>query len=881
MIELNQYMPNENNRCKFYVEKMRNTLPFLQKMYNICYKKTESAPIHRKPNNEVKEFSMMERITITEQEIASAIENKEFEIYYQPKQDSITGKILGVEALARWIRPGIGMISPIDFIPVAEKTGLIILLGRWILETACRQNKTWQDSGYPPIVMGVNLSARQLYHKDLVEDVKNIIERVGIEPQYVELEITETMLMDVKHVLPIVQSLKDIGVRISLDDFGKGYSSLFFVKEFPIDTLKIDKSFIQNCTTDKKDASIVKTIIRMAHELEITVVAEGIETREQLIFLQENMCHQCQGFLFSKPLPPEDFECRYYAIEKVLLNEGIPQHVTREKWLEEELFKARRELVDTLRQQQGMIFKFVKKEDRFIHTLVNGELLYRAGLTPEAVIGKELKDFLPTLDALEKEIHYRKAWDGGEVLYEGKVGGLYYLASLRHIRKGGEIVEVIGSAVDITQRKKVEEKLEESEREHRLMVEWSPEAIIVHRDGIVLYANQASVELLGATSASDLVGKDILRFSTPEYIELVEERIKNLSSEGVVVPKTEEKVIRLDGKEIEIEVTGISLRYEGIPSYFMLIHDVSKKKEAYRAMVKSEERYNLIAENMTDLICLIDDDGTFKYASPSHVKILGYPSESYEGTKASMWMHEDDLRIVRASMSKMKETREETVVEFRFINSENNWVWLESKATPIISDDGEILHYLFVSREITERKQYEEKLTHLAYHDPLTALPNRRRLNDTLDETIRDSIENNKMFAVFFMDIDKFKKVNDRLGHDVGDELLKQFTRRIKTSLRSEDLIARYGGDEFTIIVNDAKSEFFALAVAERILATLQEPWDINGERFVTTSSVGIALFPNDGKTRRELLKGADIALYRAKENGRNTIERFGGEELL
>lgn len=523
---------------------------------------------------------MMERTKITEKEIATAIKNNEFQLHYQPKQDSVTGKILGVEALVRWFHPGIGMVSPIDFIPVAEQTGLIIPLGKWILETACKQNKEWQDKGYPPIIMGVNLSVRQLYHNDLIEDVKEIIERVGIEAQYVELEITETMLMDVNKVLPIVQSLKKIGVRISLDDFGKGYSSLFFVKEFPIDTLKIDKSFIQNCTSDKKDASIVKTIIRMAHELEIDVIAEGIETREQLIFLQENRCNQCQGFLFSKPLPPEELECRYYTIEKVLLKEGMPQHVTREKWLEEELSQSRRELLDTLRQQQGMIFKFVKKDGKFIHTLANGELLYRLGLTPEGIIGKELKDFLPMDIAKTKESYYEKTWNGDSVSYEGKLGDIYYLASLRHIRKGGEIIEVIGSAVDITERKRVEEKLEESERQHRLMVEWSPEAIIVHRDGIVLYANQASIELLGATSADDLVGKDILRFSTPEYIELVEERIKNLSGEGVIVPKAEEKVIRLDGKELEVEVTGISLRYNGVPAYFMLIHDVSKKKEA-------------------------------------------------------------------------------------------------------------------------------------------------------------------------------------------------------------------------------------------------------------------------------------------------------------
>jgi PAS domain S-box-containing protein len=521
----------------------------------------------------------MQKESGMEQAMKDGLQHQEFCLYYQPKQDAVTGKILGVEALVRWNRPNLGLVSPADFIPIAEETGLIIPMGEWILRTACQQAKEWQNKGFPPMVMAVNLSARQLYQPNLIDMVDNILKEAKIAPHYIELEITESMMMDVDHVLPVVLDLKKLGVRISLDDFGKGYSSLYLVKEFPIDTLKIDQSFIRNCTIDMKDATIVKTIISMAHELDIEVVAEGIETKEQLIFLQENVCNQCQGFLFSRPLPPEELEAKYTEIEQIVTREGIPPQVSREKWLEEELRKTRQELIETLRQQQGMIFKFTKRNGKFIHTMSNGELLYRMGITPERIIGKELHGFLHPLVAEDKHTYYERAWNGEDkVIYEGKVGDIYYLCSLRTVKRGGKVVEVIGSAVDITERIRVEKELKESERQHRLMVEWSPEAILVHRDGLILYANEACVQLLGASSEEDLIGRDILDFSTSEYLELVKTRINNLDGEGIVVPTTEEKVIRIDGKELDVEVTGISLRYNGIPSYFMLIHDLSKRR---------------------------------------------------------------------------------------------------------------------------------------------------------------------------------------------------------------------------------------------------------------------------------------------------------------
>jgi len=172
--------------------------------------------------------------------LQKALEQKEFVLYYQPKINLVSGEIVGVEALIRWAHPEKGMISPLDFIPVAEETDLILPIGEWVLRTACEQNKVWQDSGLPPMIMAVNLSARQLYHQNLVETIQQILIETELSPEYLELEITESMMMDVHHVLPIIHELKRIGVKISLDDFGTGYSSLYYLKEFPIDKIKIE-----------------------------------------------------------------------------------------------------------------------------------------------------------------------------------------------------------------------------------------------------------------------------------------------------------------------------------------------------------------------------------------------------------------------------------------------------------------------------------------------------------------------------------------------------------------------------------------------------------------------------------------------------------------
>ncbi|MBH0164181.1 EAL domain-containing protein [Fictibacillus sp. 7GRE50] len=238
--------------------------------------------------------------------LRKALERDEFKIVYQPQIDVETGGIIGVEALLRWHHPEWGTISPAEFIPIAEETGLILQIGEWVLHGACRQNKAWQNAGYAPLRMAVNISSRQFQQSDLVERVSRILNETELAPQYLELELTESIIQDSKYAVAKMQQLKEMGIHLSIDDFGTGYSSLSYLKTFPIHTLKIDQSFTRNIYADPKDASLVETIIAMAHNLDLRVIAEGVETEEQLQFLQQKQCNEAQGYYFSRPISAEE-----------------------------------------------------------------------------------------------------------------------------------------------------------------------------------------------------------------------------------------------------------------------------------------------------------------------------------------------------------------------------------------------------------------------------------------------------------------------------------------------------------------------------------------------------------------------------------------------
>lgn len=278
-------------------------------------KNADAAMYHTKENgrNNYQFFTQdmnirsFERLSI-ENSLRRALEKKEFVLHYQPQINSSTRQITGTEALIRWQHPEMRMVPPAKFISIAEDSGLILQIGEWALLEACRQNREWQKAGLPAIPMAVNISAVQFRQKNFHETVAQALQESGLRPCYLELEITEWVIMkDIEEVVVILHRLKENGLSLTIDDFGTGYSSLSYLKRLPISKLKIDRSFVMDIASDPDDKAIVLAIISMAHSLRLKVIAEGVETEEQLAFLLMHKCNEIQGYYFSKPIPADEY----------------------------------------------------------------------------------------------------------------------------------------------------------------------------------------------------------------------------------------------------------------------------------------------------------------------------------------------------------------------------------------------------------------------------------------------------------------------------------------------------------------------------------------------------------------------------------------------
>ncbi|MCL6632074.1 MAG: PAS domain S-box protein [Alicyclobacillus herbarius] len=712
------------------------------------------------------------------------------------------------------------------------------------------------------------------------------IQAIRKNGQIVHLQVKNIPLVVNGEVIGILGVAKDVTelrkTRASLTQMEAGVRALFYSIGDAIDILDLDGNVVdinpafEEMYGWKREEILGKPlpIIPSFREKQQREMMERAKMGEHIQGF-ETVCLKKDGtpIMVSLTLSPLQDESG-----NIIGTCSITREITGQKQVEQ-----------SLRESEDRYRKVVELSPKGILIHRNGTILYAnpfamKTLRTERLIGKNIFSYIhPDYHERSRQrfldLHVGKELpfietimvrDDGKMI-DVEIGGV-------HIIQDGEPV-VLSIFQDVTERKKAERALAESEKRYRKLVELSPIAVIVHRDGLIQYANPACTKLLGASSIDDLLRKSILDFSPPEYRHLAESHIQELNRTGIAIDPTEEKIRRMDGKTIDVKVTGISIQYDGKPSYLMILQDITREKQAEEALRQSEARYRLIAENMSDLVGILDVNGVVKYASPSHKSVLGFDPEVYEGNPVFDMVHPNDVFNVRKEFSEIAMTKEEKIIEFRYKHVQGHWVWVEAKGTPVLDEAGNLVHFQVVARDITERKRYEEKLAHLAFHDALTGLPNRRLFRDRFKQAIKEAERYGRKMAVMYIDMDRFKVVNDSMGHDVGDELLKQFAERVSGCLRASDILARLGGDEFTILLPEIHEEQDAVRVAQRILTAIQQPWEIGEQVFRTTSSIGIAFYPMHGTTRHELLQHADEALYSAKESGKNTVRTYS--ELL
>jgi len=424
---------------------------------------------------------------------------------------------------------------------------------------------------------------------------------------------------------------------------------------------------------------------------------------------------------------------------------------------------------------------------------------------------------------------------------------------------GGRRARLVIS-VDVTERERNEQLLRESEERYRSLVELSPDAIMLHADRRFIFLNQAALELLGAESADDLIGTPVIDRVHPDSRQQVASRLRTLD-EGNDVPMIEEKFLRLDGSAVEVEVAAIAFLFNGMPAVQVVARDVSQRKEI-------EERYRLLFERNLAGVFRTTIDGRILDCNDALARIFGYhdKDELLAQTAQAVYFDPQDRQDV---LNRLLEQGSLMNVETRMRRADGMELWVLENVT-LIESRGELEGTII---DITERKTAQEQIEYQAFHDVVTGLPNRRLFRDRIGVALAHARRQGRGIAVMFLDLDQFKLVNDTLGHTVGDGLLQAIANRLVGCVRAEDTVARMGGDEFTVLVSNTSDRRAAGVVAQKVLETVAQPVTIDAHELFVTTSLGIAMFPDDGTEAETLLKNADRAMYRAKEAGRNNFQ--------
>ena len=440
---------------------------------------------------------------------------------------------------------------------------------------------------------------------------------------------------------------------------------------------------------------------------------------------------------------------------------------------------------------------------------------------------------------------------------------------------------VHGASLDITRRKQAEAALRASEQRYRILTELSPDGVLVNVDERIVYANPVAATLLGAAGVSDLLGRSPFTFVAPEFHGEVRERIGRILKPPGDVPLMEQRWRRLDGAEVLFQVSAGAITWEGKPAIQVLLRDVTEQQRMRDALRISNERLKLAIEGSGEGIWDWDIRNNVYSFSDNLKRMLGWKRDM-DATQDLRKMlrkriHPEDLPRIWMALRAYVEGRDSAYsCEFRVQRESGTWRWMLSRGIIVARDSaGKPLLMTGTMSDISARKEADEKIWRHANFDPLTGLPNRRLFRDRLDQEVRKAARSRQKIALLFIDLDRFKQVNDLLGHDAGDVLLAQAASRLKGCVRESDTVARLGGDEFTVILTSLENPARIEHVCQKILETLENPFHIGKEVAYMSGSVGVTIYPNDATTSEELIRKADQAMYAAKNAGKNQFSYF------